>query len=170
MITAIIAEKPSVAKDIANVLNVRQRHDGYLSGNDYLVTWAFGHLVQLAMPEAYGYAGFRRENLPILPQEFKYIPRQIREGKEYKPDPGVLKQLKVIREVFDRSDRIVVATDAGREGEAIHRYIYNYLGCRKPCLRLWISSLTDRAIREAATTTTSTVPPKPVPSPTGRLG
>ncbi|MFK1786927.1 DNA topoisomerase [Bacteroides fragilis] len=148
MITAVIAEKPSVAKDIANVLNVRERHDGYLSGNGYLVTWAFGHLVQLAMPEAYGYAGFRRENLPILPQEFKYIPRQIREGKEYKPDPGVLKQLKVIREVFDRSDRIVVATDAGREGEAIHRYIYNYLGCRKPCLRLWISSLTDRAIRD----------------------
>ena len=148
MITAVIAEKPSVAKDIANVLNVRERHDGYLSGNGYLVTWAFGHLVQLAMPEAYGYAGFRRENLPILPQEFKYIPRQIREGKEYKPDPGVLKQLKVIREVFDRSDRIVVATDAGREGEASHRYIYNYLGCRKPCLRLWISSLTDRAIRE----------------------
>ena len=148
MITAVIAEKPSVAKDIANVLNVRERHDGYLSGNGYLVTWAFGHLVQLAMPEAYGYTGFRRENLPILPQEFKYIPRQIREGKEYKPDPGVLKQLKVIREVFDRSDRIVVATDAGREGEAIHRYIYNYLGCRKPCLRLWISSLTDRAIRE----------------------
>lgn len=130
------------------MLNVRERHDGYLSGNGYLVTWAFGHLVQLAMPEAYGYTGFRRENLPILPQEFKYIPRQIREGKEYKPDPGVLKQLKVIREVFDRSDRIVVATDAGREGEAIHRYIYNYLGCRKPCLRLWISSLTDRAIRE----------------------
>ncbi len=148
MITAVIAEKPSVAKDIANVLNVRERHDGYLSGNGYLVTWAFGHLVQLAMPEAYGYAGFRRENLPILPQEFKYIPRQIREDKEYKPDPGVLKQLKVIKEVFDRSDRIVVATDAGREGEAIHRYIYNYLGCCKPCLRLWISSLTDRAIRE----------------------
>ena len=148
MITAVIAEKPSVAKDIANVLNVRERHDGYLSGNGYLVTWAFGHLVQLAMPEAYGYTGFRRENLPILPQEFKYIPRQIREGKEYKPDPGVLKQLKVIREVFDRSDRIVVATDAGREGEAIHRYIYNYLGCRKPCLRLWISSLTDRAIAD----------------------
>ena len=158
------------------MLNVRERHDGYLSGNGYLVTWAFGHLVQLAMPEAYGYTGFRRENLPILPQEFKYIPRQIREGKEYKPDPGVLKQLKVIKEVFDRSDRIVVATDAGREGEAIHRYIYNYLGCRKPCLRLWISSLTTvpsgkgwTTSDPAATTTTSTVPPKPVPSPTGRL-
>ena len=148
MTVCILCEKPSVAASVAAVLNVKERHDGYLSGNGYLVTWAFGHLVQLAMPEAYGYTGFRRENLPILPQEFKYIPRQIREGKEYKPDPGVLKQLKVIKEVFDRSDRIVVATDAGREGEAIHRYIYNYLGCRKPCLRLWISSLTDRAIRE----------------------
>lgn len=148
MITAIVAEKPSVAKDIANVLNVRQRHDGYLSGNDYLVTWAFGHLVQLAMPDAYGFSGFRRENLPIIPQEFKFIPRQIREGKEYKSDPGVLKQLKVINEVFAQSDRIIVATDAGREGEGIFRYIYNYLGCRKPFVRLWISSLTDRAIRE----------------------
>ena len=148
MITAIIAEKPSVAKDIANVLNVRQRHDGYLSGNDYLVTWAFGHLVQLAMPDAYGFTGFRRENLPIIPQEFKFIPRQIREGKEYKSDPGVLKQLKVIDEVFAQSDRIIVATDAGREGEGIFRYIYNYLDCRKPFVRLWISSLTDRAIRD----------------------
>ena len=148
MITAIIAEKPSVAKDIASVLGVRERHDGYLSGNDYLVTWAFGHLVQLAMPDAYGYTGFRRENLPIIPQEFKFIPRQIREGKEYKSDPGVLKQLKVIREVFAQSDRIIVATDAGREGEGIFRYIYKHLDCRKSFVRLWISSLTDRAIRE----------------------
>lgn len=137
-----------MAKDIANVLGVRERHDGYLAGNGYLVTWAFGHLVQLAMPDAYGYTGFRRENLPIIPQEFKFIPRQIREGKEYKSDPGVLKQLKVIREVFTQSDRIIVATDAGREGEGIFRYIYNYLDCRKPFDRLWISSLTDRAIRE----------------------
>lgn len=107
-----------------------------------------GMLRIMHLPEAYGFTGFRREHLPILPQEFKYVPRQIREGKEYKPDPGVLKQLKVIREVFDRSDRIIMATDAGREGDAIHRYIYSYLGCRKPCLRLWVSSLTDRAIRD----------------------
>ena len=148
MITAVIAEKPSVASSIANVLNVKERHDGYLSGNGYLVTWAFGHLVQLAMPDAYGFSGFRRENLPIIPQEFKFIPRQIRQGKEYRSDPGVLKQLKVIEEVFTQSDRIIVATDSGREGEAIYRYIYNFLGCRKPFVRLWISSLTDRAIRE----------------------
>ena len=133
---------------MAAVLNVKERHDGYLSGNGYLVTWAFGHLIQLAMPDAYGYTGFRRENLPILPQEFKYIPRQVREGKEYKPDPGVLKQLKVIKELFSQADRIINFGDAGREGEGIFRYIYNYLDCRKPFDRLWISSLTDRAIRE----------------------
>lgn len=148
MTVCILCEKPSVAASVAAVLNVKERHDGYLSGNGYLVTWAFGHLIQLAMPDAYGYTGFRRENLPILPQEFKYIPRQVREGKEYKPDPGVLKQLEVIKELFSQADRIINFGDAGREGEGIFRYIYNYLGCRKPFDRLWISSLTDRAIRE----------------------
>ena len=145
---ALIAEKPSVAKDIARIIGATQRNDGYLSGNGYMVTWAFGHLIQLAMPEAYGVANFRRESLPILPPDFRLIPRQVKAEKGYKADPGVLKQLKVIKEVFDRCDRIIVATDAGREGELIHRYIYNYLGCTKPFVRLWISSLTDRAIRE----------------------
>lgn len=148
MTVCILCEKPSVAASVAAVLDVKERHDGYLSGNGYLVTWAFGHLIQLAMPDAYGYTGFRRENLPILPQEFKYIPRQVQEGKEYKPDPGVLKQLKVIKELFSQADRIINFGDAGREGEGIFRYIYNYLDCRKPFDRLWISSLTDRAIRE----------------------
>ena len=148
MTICILCEKPSVAASVANVLGVKERHDGYLSGNGYLVTWAFGHLIQLAMPDAYSYTGFRRENLPIIPQEFKFIPRQIREGKEYKPDPGVLKQLNVIRELFAQSDRLINFGDAGREGELIFRLIYNYLGCCKPFDRLWISSLTDRAIRE----------------------
>ena len=148
MTVCILCEKPSVAASVAAVLNVKERHDGYLSGNGYLVTWAFGHLIQLAMPDAYGYTGFRRENLPILPQEFKYIPRQVREGKEYKPDPGVLKQLKIIKELFSQADRIINFGDAGREGELIFRLIYNHTACRKPFDRLWISSLTDRAIRE----------------------
>ena len=148
MTVCILCEKPSVAASVAAVLNVKERHDGYLSGNGYLVTWAFGHLIQLAMPDAYGYTGFRRENLPILPQEFKYIPRQVREGKEYKPDPGVLKQLKVIKELFSQADRIINFGDAGREGELIFRLIYNHTACRKPFDRLWISSLTDRAIRK----------------------
>ena len=144
----MIAEKPSVAKDIARVIGATQRNDGYLSGNGYMVTWAFGHLIQLAMPEAYGVANFRRESLPIIPADFQLIPRQVKAEKGYKADPGVLKQLKVIKEVFDQCDRIIVATDAGREGELIFRYIFHYLDCRKPFVRLWISSLTDRAIRE----------------------
>ena len=145
---ALIAEKPSVAKDIARIIGATGRNDGYLSGNGYMVTWAFGHLIQLAMPEAYGVANFRRESLPILPPDFQLIPRQVKAEKGYKADPGVLKQLKVIKEVFDQCDRIIVATDAGREGELIFRYIFHYLNCRKPFVRLWISSLTDKAIRE----------------------
>ena len=144
----IIAEKPSVAQGIASVVGARQRKEGYLTGDGYAVTWAFGHLVGLAMPESYGFSGFRREHLPILPQEFRLVPRQVREGKVYKDDPGVVRQLGVIRELFDRCESIIVATDAGREGELIFRYVYNYLGCTKPFARLWISSLTNKAIRE----------------------
>ena len=143
-----IAEKPSVAKSIAAILGATNKKDGYMEGNGWTVTWAFGHLVGLAMPEAYGFTGFQRENLPILPKEFILIPRQIKEGKEYKNDPGVMKQLKVIKELFNRADSIINSCDAGREGELIHRYIYDYVGCNKPCERLWISSLTDKAIRE----------------------
>ena len=144
----IIAEKPSVARDIALIVGARERKDGYMEGSGYTVTWGFGHLVGLAMPEAYGIEGFRRENLPILPQEFILIPRQIKAGKEYKNDPGVMKQLNIIKELFNRADSIIVATDAGREGCLIFRYIYHYLGCSKPFSRLWISSLTDKAIRQ----------------------
>lgn len=145
---AVIAEKPSVARDIATVLGATQKNDGNISGNGYIVTWAFGHLVGLAMPDAYGIENFRRENLPILPQSFQLIPRQVKTDKGYKPDSGTVKQLKIIKEVFDQCDKIIVATDAGREGELIFRYIYQYLECRKPFVRLWISSLTDKAIRD----------------------
>ena len=144
----IIAEKPSVAREIAAIVGAKNRREGYIEGNGYIVTWAFGHLVQLAMPQQYGIEGFKAENLPILPPKFTLLPRQIREGKEYKSDPGVLKQLSIIKELFNMADRIVVATDAGREGELIFRYIYSFLECRKPFVRLWISSLTDKAIRE----------------------
>ncbi len=137
---AVIAEKPSVAKDIANILGATSRKDGYLEGNGYRVTWAFGHLVELAMPAEYGWEGFRAEHLPMIPEVFKLVPRQKKEGKKMSADPGVLKQLKIIKEVFAGSDEIVVATDAGREGELIFRYIYNYLHCKTPFKRLWISS------------------------------
>lgn len=144
----IIAEKPSVAREIAAIIGATSRKDGFIEGNGYAVTWAFGHLVGLVMPEAYGFTGFQAENLPILPQNFILQPRQVRDGKTYKDDPGVVKQLNTIKGLFSKADRIIVATDAGREGELIFRYIYNYLESKKPFDRLWISSLTDRAIRE----------------------
>lgn len=144
----IIAEKPSVARDIALIVGAKDRKDGYMEGNGYTVTWGFGHLVGLAMPEVYGFEGFRRENLPIFPERFQLVPRLIKDGKQYKDDPGAVKQLAVIKGLFDKSESIICATDAGREGELIFRYIYHYLGCSKPFSRLWISSLTDKAIRQ----------------------
>ena len=144
----IIAEKPSVAKEIAHIVGADKREEGYMQGNGYYVTWAFGHLVQPAMPDTYGMKGFHAENLPVIPDPFVLVPRQVKTENGYKPDAGVLAQIKIIGKLFDSSERIIVATDAGREGELIFRYLYAYLGCRKPFDRLWISSLTDTAIRE----------------------
>ena len=144
----IIAEKPSVAREIARIVGATEREEGYFTGNGYNVTWAFGHLVQPALPEGYGIRGFHLENLPIIPQVFTLVPRQVKTDKGYKTDAGIMKQIKVITRLFSESDRIIVATDAGREGELIFRYLYEYIGCATPFDRLWISSLTDKAIRE----------------------
>ena len=148
MTTCIIAEKPSVARDIARIVGANSKQDGYMDGNGYLVTWAMGHLIALAMPEAYGFSAYKAEDLPIRPNPFQLVVRQVRKDKEYVSDPAALKQLKVIRSCFDKADHIIVATDAGREGELIFRYIHQHLNCHKPFDRLWISSLTDKAIRE----------------------
>ena len=148
MTTCIIAEKPSVARDIARIVGANSKQDGYMEGCGYVVTWAMGHLIALAMPEAYGFSAYKAEDLPIRPNPFQLVVRQVHKDKEYISDPAALKQLKVIRSCFDKTDRIIVATDAGREGELIFRYIYQHLGCRKHFDRLWISSLTDKAIRE----------------------
>ena len=148
MTTCIIAEKPSVARDIARIVGATTKQDGYLEGCGYVVIWAMGHLIALAMPETYGFSAYKREDLPIRPNPFLLVVRQVRKDKEYVSDPAALKQLKVIRSCFDKADRIIVATDAGREGELIFRYIYQYLDCKKTFERLWISSLTDKAIRE----------------------
>ena len=144
----IIAEKPSVAREIARVVRATNRKEGYIEGSNYTVTWALGHLITAAMPEAYGFKGFHKENLPILPPVFTLIPRQVKSGKGYKADPSVVVQLKVIEKLFKVAESIIVATDAGREGELIFRFIYEYLGITKPFERLWISSLTEKAIRE----------------------
>ena len=148
MTTCIIAEKPSVARDIARIVGATSKQDGYMEGCGYVVTWAMGHLIALAMPEAYGFSTYKAEDLPIRPNPFQLVVRQARRDKEYISDPAALKQLKVIRSCFDKADRIIVATDAGREGELIFRYIHQHLNCHKPFDRLWISSLTDKAIRE----------------------
>lgn len=144
----IIAEKPSVAREIARIVKATKREIGYYTGNGYNVTWAFGHLVQPALPDGYGIKGFHRDNLPIIPPVFKLIPRQVKTGKGYKPDSDVTAQIKIIGGLFRESERIIVATDAGREGELIFRYLYEYIGCATPFDRLWISSLTDKAICE----------------------
>lgn len=144
----IIAEKPSVAREIALIVGAYTKQEGYIEGNGYAITWALGHLVSLSMPEVYGANGFNREHLPIMPKPFQLKVRQEKSDKGYKDSPVALKQLKVIKQLFNSCDSIIVATDAGREGELIFRYIYHYLHCTKPFVRLWISSLTEKAIRE----------------------
>ena len=144
----IIAEKPSVAREIARIVGATKREDGYFLGSGYAVTWAYGHLVQLPMPEGYGTHGFVREHLPILRDPFTLQPRHTKTEKGYKPEPSVVTQIRIVGRLFNESEQIIVATDAGREGELIFRYLYSYLDCRTPFVRLWISSLTDKAIRE----------------------
>ena len=136
----VLAEKPSVAQSITRIVGATHKKDGFFEGNGWQVTYAFGHLIQLAMPENYGYNSWSKSNLPMLPKEFLMIPRQKKEGKTYKNDPGVMKQLKIIKHLFEEADSIICATDS--------RYIYNYLGIKKPVLRLWINSLTDAAIKD----------------------
>lgn len=143
---AILAEKPSVGKDIARVLKVAESGQGYLYGNGYIITWALGHLVSLALPTDYGPARLTASDLPIVPDPFRLVVRRKKTAKGTSTDSAAYKQLKVIRQVFDQCQSIIVATDAGREGELIFRYIYTYLECRKPFQRLWINSLTDGAI------------------------
>lgn len=136
----VIAEKPSVAKSIADVLGASIRKDGYLEGSDYIVTWCVGHLIGLATPEMYDekYAKWQYDHLPILPSPWKY---QIKEKTK--------KQYKVIKSLMndERVTSLVEATDSGREGELIFRLVYDEIGCRKPYERLWISSMEDSAIK-----------------------
>lgn len=138
----VIAEKPSVAREIAALLGAETKNDGYF------VRWAFGHLVGLGMPADYGISGFSKDSLPILPNPFLLTERKIRIGKEWVADKNAVRQLKVIEQLFKKSSGIIVATDAGREGELIFRYIYEFIGCSKPFQRLWISSLTEKAIKK----------------------
>lgn len=144
---AVLAEKPSVARELAALLGATDKKEGFIEGNGYAVTWAFGHLVSLVLPEAYGYTAFQQSNLPILPETFTLAPRLETNRKKDKSN-SITKQLKVIENLFQQCKNIVVATDAGREGELIFRYIYDYLKCTKPFQRLWVSSLTETALKK----------------------
>lgn len=137
----VLAEKPSVGRDIARVLNCTKQGNGYLEGKDYIVTWALGHLVTLADPEAYDpkYKSWQLEDLPMLPKEFKLV-----------VIPKTAKQFKAVKAQMLRKDvtEIIIATDAGREGELVARWIIDKASVKKPIKRLWISSVTDKAIKE----------------------
>ena len=137
----VIAEKPSVAKSIAEVLGATDRKDGYFEGGGYLVSWCLGHLMELAQPESYGeqWKKWNYESLPVKPEQWKY---------EIKEDTK--EQYDVLYELLhdSRVSEVVCATDAGREGELIFRLVYNMASCDKPMKRLWISSMEESAIRE----------------------
>lgn len=141
MKAVVIAEKPSVARDIARVLKCGKNHSGAMEGNNYIVTWGLGHLVTLADPEDYDprYKNWNLEDLPLMPEQFKL--EVIRQTQ---------KQYQAVKTQIHRKDvsEIIIATDAGREGELVARLILEKAGCRKPIKRLWISSVTDKAIRE----------------------
>ena len=141
MTVAVVAEKPSVARDIARVLGASKQGQGYISGKGYVVTWAIGHLVTLPQPhEVRGeWKRWCREQLPMLPQQWPLsVVSRTRD------------QFEVVKKILgsSRTELVVAATDAGREGELIFRYIYERSGCSKPVKRLWISSLTPDAIRK----------------------
>ncbi len=136
----VIAEKPSVARDIAKHLGASQSRSGYLEGNGYAVTWAFGHLVELKEPEGYKpeWKSWKLSSLPMIPEKFELASRDERSSQE---------QLDTISSLFKKAKEIICATDAGREGELIFRYILSWSNCEnKPIKRLWISSLTKKAI------------------------
>lgn len=136
-----IAEKPSVAKEIAEILGAKQRKDGYYEGNGYQVTWSFGHLCELKEPHEYdsAYREWNLNMLPILPERF---------GIKVKNDKGIEKQFNTISTLFSGAEEIINCGDAGQEGELIQRWIISKSNSKKPLKRLWISSLTEEAIRE----------------------
>src|ERR1700749_3282751 len=146
--TLVIAEKPSVGQDLARVLpgaftKAGPKGEQCLEGDEYVISWAIGHLVQLAEPEEYGeqFKKWRMADLPIVPKQFKLVVRDDRSKK----------QMNVVKRLLGRDDvdQIINACDAGREGELIFAYLYEKAGSKKPVQRLWLSSMTDGAIRDA---------------------
>ena len=137
----VVTEKPSVAQAISHVIGAKERKDGYMEGNGFLVSWCVGHLVELAQPEMYSEAWkkWSYESLPMIPEQWQH---------EVKKETAT--QYKILKNLMHdtRVESVVCATDAGREGELIFRLVYEQAGCRKPMKRLWISSMEESAIRD----------------------
>lgn len=144
---AILTDKPNVGKEIARILGATTKENGYMVGNGYMVTWTFGNMLSLAMPKDYGIEQPEREDFPLNPTSFKLMVKHVKTDTGWIPDINAVLQLKVIEKVFAACDTIIAATDASRDGEIVFRYLYQYLNCRKPYFRLWISSLTDDAVQ-----------------------
>ena len=136
-----IAEKPSVGRDIARVLGANTQRDGFMEGNGYCVSWTFGHLCALLDPHEYSeqWKGWNMSSLPMVPARF---------GIKVSDDKGILKQFNTIKDLISRAEMVINCGDAGQEGELIQRWVYQKAGCKVPVKRLWISSLTEDAIRE----------------------
>ena len=144
---AIVTDRPNVGREIARVLGADRKENGYMTGNGYMVTWTYGNMLSLAMPKDSGTAHVEWKDFPLLPPSFLTV-RHVKTDTGWNPDINAVLQLKVIAKVLNACDTIIAATDASREGEMLFRHLYGFLGCKQPCLRLWISSLTDEAITE----------------------
>lgn len=148
--TVILFEKKLAAEDFASAYNIKKKGTGFIEIDSYTLTWTSGHLVQLCMPDAYGEKEWKMSRLPFIPAEFKLSVIMTKNAKrKLTKDKRAEGQLKVIGGLFKQCNNIIVATDPGREGELIFRYVYHYLACKKPYRRLWTSSLTESAIKKA---------------------
>ena len=148
---AILTDRPNVGKEIARIVGAHRFEKGYMTGNGYAVTWTFGNMLSLAMPKDYGNAKLERKDFPLVPGDFRLMVKHVRTDEGWIPDISAVMQLKTVEKVLAECDTIIAATEASREGEMTFRYLYRYLGCRQPVQRLWLSSLTDEAIRKGMT-------------------
>lgn len=145
---AIVTDRPNVGKEIAKIVGAHKFEKGYMTGNGYMVTWTFGNMLSLAMPKDYGNEKLERKDFPLVPGDFRLMVKHVRTDDGWVPDINAVMQLKTVEKVLAGCGTVIAATEASREGEMTFRYLYEYLGCRQPVLRLWISSLTDEAIRK----------------------
>lgn len=148
---AILTDRPNVGKEIARIVGAHRFEKGYMTGNGYAVTWTFGNMLSLAMPKDYGNAKLERKDFPLVPGDFRLMVKHVRTDEGWIPDISAVMQLKTVEKVLAECDTIIAATEASREGEMTFRYLYRYLGCRQPVQRLWLSSLTNEAVRKGMT-------------------